>query len=162
LDAEAAAAEICSETEEQDEFEQSISEQTNTEQPESEKEEQILPGIELSETVKGLAIIDENAAEELLEEKQPESNENNIDSYIDEAFKFKQNGDYESAIIYYMYALDSKPENSLVFWIILDICVLYKEMGQAELARQILEGYVEIYGNVMDKQVKDEIERNLI
>ncbi len=90
-----------------------------------------------------------------------ETVEASIDSYIDEAFRFKQEGDYESAILYYMYALDSKPEDSLVFWVILDICVLYKEMGQIELAKQILESYVELYGNVMDQQVRDEIMRNL-
>ena len=90
-----------------------------------------------------------------------ETDEASVDSYIDEAFRFKQEGDYESAILYYMYALDSKPEDSLVFWVILDICVLYKEMGQIELAKQILESYVELYGNVMDTQVRDEIMRNL-
>ncbi len=90
-----------------------------------------------------------------------ENDEASVDSYIDEAFRFKQEGDYESAILYYMYALDSKPEDSLVFWVILDICVLYKEMGQIELAKQILESYVELYGSVMDTQVRDEIMRNL-
>ncbi|MDP4093335.1 MAG: hypothetical protein Q8920_08240 [Bacillota bacterium] len=84
-----------------------------------------------------------------------------IDQYIDMAFSFKEKGDFESAILNYMYALDKKPDDNLVFWVILDICVLYKEMGQTDLAREILESYVDSYGHVMDPAVRVEIERNL-
>lgn len=85
----------------------------------------------------------------------------NINDYIEEAFRLKGTGDLEGAILHYMYALDKGLENEAVFWVILDMCVLYKELGQAEMARDILESYVESYGSVMDAAIKAEIERNL-
>lgn len=88
--------------------------------------------------------------------------DSSIEDYIDEAFRLKENGDIEGAILHYMYALDKKPADDLVFWIILDTCVLYKELGQAELARDILQGYVEKYGHIMDVSVRVEIEKNLL
>ena len=85
-----------------------------------------------------------------------------INDCIDEAFRLKERKDLEGAILYYMYALDKKPEKDLVFWIILDICVLYKSLGQTELAKEILESYVNAYGDAMDVALKAEIERNLV
>jgi len=85
-----------------------------------------------------------------------------LNECVDEAFRLKEQGDFEGAILYYMYALDRKPEKDLVFWIILDICVLYKAMGRVDLAREILESYVNNYGSVMNETVKSEIERNLL
>lgn len=89
-------------------------------------------------------------------------NQSGLAKSIDEAFRLKENGNYEGALLHYMNALTQKPANDLVFWIILDICSLYKELGQLELARDILESYVINYGNVMDASVKNEIERNLM
>jgi hypothetical protein len=60
-----------------------------------------------------------------------------------------------------MYALDKSPDNDLVFWVILDICVLYKAMGQAELAKDILQSYQSGYADIMDEAIRAEIERNL-
>ena len=61
-----------------------------------------------------------------------------------------------------MNVLEQNPEDDLVFWIILDICVLYKSLGQVELAKAMLEDYIKIYGGVMDYSVLLEIERNLM
>lgn len=80
---------------------------------------------------------------------------------IEEAFRLKETGDSEGAIIYYMYALDKKPQRDLTFWIVLDICVMYKTLGQQELALNILNSYYDIYGGIMDISVKEEIEKNL-
>ena len=85
-----------------------------------------------------------------------------IDECIEEAFRFKQQGDAEGAILYYMYALDRKPQKDLAFWIVLDICVIYKTLGQYELAFDILNSYYDVFGGMMDASVKEEIERNLI
>lgn len=85
-----------------------------------------------------------------------------IAQYIDEAFRLKGLGDFEGAILYYMYALDKNPDKDAVFWIVLDTCVLYKELGQIELAKEILESYVSSYGDLMDVAVRAEIESNLI
>ena len=85
-----------------------------------------------------------------------------VAQYIDEAFRLKESGDFEGAILYYMYALDKNPDKDVVFWIILDTCVLYKELGQVELAKEILASYVSNYGDLMDAAVKSEIESNLI
>lgn len=80
---------------------------------------------------------------------------------VEEAFRLKECGDLEGAILYYMYALDNSPQKELVFLIILDICTLYKTLGQVELAREILESYADGYGGQMDDFVRAEIERNL-
>lgn len=84
-----------------------------------------------------------------------------INDCIDEAFRLKELGDFEGAILYYMYALDKNPGKSVVFWIILDICVLYKLLGQAEFAKEILKSYTVNYGDIMDESVKAEIDKNL-
>jgi tetratricopeptide (TPR) repeat protein len=84
-----------------------------------------------------------------------------IDECIEEAFRLKELGDFEGAIIYYMYALDKKPGRDLTFWIVLDICVMYKSLGQRELALDILNSYYDIYNDIMDISVKEEIEYNL-
>lgn len=125
---------------------------------EAEEESQSIPGVETMS-------VDYNSTEQeaaALEIEKGIAEIQTVDDYIDEAFKLKENGDFEGAILYYMYALDMGPENDLVFWIILDTCVLYKELGQTELARDILESYVNIYGNIMDTSVKVEIEKNLL
>ncbi len=84
-----------------------------------------------------------------------------IEECIEEAFRLKEEGDSEGAIIYCMYALDKKPPKELTFWIVLDICVMYKALGQHELALDILNSYYDIYGEIMDASVKEEIEKNL-
>ncbi len=84
-----------------------------------------------------------------------------IDECIKEAFRLKEIGDFEGAIIYHMYALDKKPEKDLTFWIVLDICVIYKSLGQQELALDILNSYYDIYSDIMDISVKEQIENNL-
>lgn len=84
-----------------------------------------------------------------------------IEDCINEAFRLKGTGDFEGAILHHMCALDKKPGKELTFWIILDICVMYKSLGQQELALDILNSYYEAYGDTMDISVKDEIRRNL-
>jgi len=84
-----------------------------------------------------------------------------IEECIDEAFRLKQTGDFEGAILYFMYALDKKPQRELTFWIILDICVMYKSLGQQDLALEILNGYYEAYGDTMDVRLRDDIIRDL-
>lgn len=87
--------------------------------------------------------------------------EKSVDKIIDEAFNLKEKGDYEGAIINFFYALDSKPSDDVVFWIVLDICVMYKQLGQVELAKEVLASYISQYGDLMDETVRYEIELNL-
>ncbi len=89
------------------------------------------------------------------------SNSLTIEDCINEAFRLKGAGDFESAILYHMYALDKKPCKELTFWTILDICVMYKSLGQQELALDIMNSYYETYGDTMDSYVKEEIGKNL-
>jgi len=84
-----------------------------------------------------------------------------LDECVDEAFRLKGQGDSEGAILYFMYALDRKPGKDLAFWIVLDICVLYKSLGQVDFARDMLATYFDNYNDDMDKKVRDEIESNL-
>jgi asparagine N-glycosylation enzyme membrane subunit Stt3 len=106
--------------------------------------------------------IEENEID-TLEDKELDTAESlSLNDCVDMAFKFKEQGDFEGAILYYMYALDRNPDKDLVFWIVLDICVLYKALGQVEFAHDILSSYVGSFSDVMDISVKDEIEKNLL
>ncbi|HEY9063248.1 MAG TPA: hypothetical protein VIO64_22540, partial [Pseudobacteroides sp.] len=84
-----------------------------------------------------------------------------VDRLIEEAFILKASGDLEGAIASYMYALENDIEDQVVFWLVLDICVLYKQLGKSDLAKDILESYVANYGNIMDEDVKAQIVCNL-
>jgi hypothetical protein len=81
--------------------------------------------------------------------------------FIDEVFSLKQGGDLEGALLCYMEALDRQLDEELVFWIIVDICVIYKTLGQVELARDVLQSYMSRYGHIMSNAVRQEIEQNL-
>ncbi|NLK86150.1 MAG: hypothetical protein GX279_01485 [Clostridiaceae bacterium] len=96
-----------------------------------------------------------------IENNIQDSDNMTIEECIDEAFRLREAGDPEGSILYFMYALDKKPQKELTFWIILDICVMYKSLGQQDLALDILDGYYDIYGDEMDSSVKEEIVRNL-
>lgn len=85
-----------------------------------------------------------------------------LEGCVDEAFRLKGQGDCEGAILYFMYALDRKPDRELAFWIVLDICVLYKSIGQVDFARDMLSTYFNTYHGFMDDQVRNEIESNLL
>ncbi|NTV88795.1 MAG: hypothetical protein HGA22_00290 [Clostridiales bacterium] len=100
-------------------------------------------------------------SEENIDKMGLENEITDIGEFIEEAFQLKEKGDLEGAALYYMYVLDRKPSKQLIFWIVLDICVLYKELGQKTLAMDILSGYAERYSDIMNEDVRMEIERNL-
>lgn len=85
-----------------------------------------------------------------------------LDEYISEAFRLKENGDLEGAILYFMYALDKNPDDQLAFLIVLDICSLYKELGQIDHAKELLSNYIGDSGEYMDDSARYEIEKNLL
>jgi tetratricopeptide (TPR) repeat protein len=85
-----------------------------------------------------------------------------INECIDEAFRLKEQGDFEGAVLCYTHILDKNPDRDLVFWIVLDVCTIYKFLGQVELAKEILEEYLRNYSEVMDKSLIVEIEKNLV
>jgi hypothetical protein len=86
---------------------------------------------------------------------------NVVDRLIEEAFLLKASGDLEGAITNYMCALEQDIEDQVVFWLVLDICVLYKQLGKSDLAKDILESYVTDYGSIMNEDVKTQIISNL-
>lgn len=94
--------------------------------------------------------------------KQDISSHLSLEECLDEAFRLKGQDDFEGAILYFMYALDRKPDKDLAFWIVLDICVLYKSMSQVEFARDMLSSYFDAYSDFMDTSIRDEIEKNLL
>ena len=86
---------------------------------------------------------------------------NEVDRLIEHAFMLKASGDLEGAIVNYMYALEHDIDDQVVFWLVLDICVLYKQLGKPDLAKDILESYVANYGSIMNDDVKAQIICNL-
>jgi hypothetical protein len=103
---------------------------------------------------------EENIDKMGIENNIQDGNSMTIEECIEEAFRLKGSGDCEGAILYYMYALDKQPNKELTFWIILDICVLYKSLGLQEMALEILNNYYTV-GGVFDEFSKEEIEKNL-
>ena len=82
-------------------------------------------------------------------------------SLVTRAFESKDGGRMEEAVGYYMEALEHEPEKEMVFWIVLDVCALYKQLGLDELAKSILEGIIGQYGSIIQPDVKAEIMKNL-
>lgn len=85
-----------------------------------------------------------------------------IEECINLAFTHKKNNCLEDALVYYLAALDKKPDRDVVFWLVLDVCTIYKSIGKSELAQIILESYTSDYCNVMDDNVKMQIEKSLL
>ncbi len=83
------------------------------------------------------------------------------DTLIRKAFECKGSGRKAEAIEYYDRALQHNPHGEMVFWIVLDMCALYKQLGLNDLARSILEGVVSQYGNLIQPEIKMEIMNNL-
>jgi len=61
----------------------------------------------------------------------------------------------------FIKALEMKPDNEAAFWIVLDICTIYKNIGQAELAKSILQSYMDEFGLLMSEEVKQQILQGL-
>ncbi|NJD03349.1 MAG: hypothetical protein FIA99_12325 [Ruminiclostridium sp.] len=120
----------------------------NTQQPEN----------NLEKSVDSVENIDKMRLETF---EQDNSSHLSLEDCVDEAFRLKEQGDCEGAILYFMYALDRKPGKDLTFWIVLDICVLYKSIGQVGFARNMLSTYFDTYSDFMDDRVREEIESNL-
>ncbi len=87
--------------------------------------------------------------------------ENNAQSLVAKAFESKDKGRRAEAVEYYMKALQHDPDREMLFWIVLDVCTLYKQLGLAPLAQSILEGIVEKYEAVIKPEIKEEIIKNL-
>lgn len=103
--------------------------------------------------------LDTQDVDESLELSGRDTESLSIEGCIDRAFILKQTGDLESAVSILMQALDKEPDDKLVFWIILDICAMYKSLGQNEFAKGILEGYLQNFEDQMDDAVKSEIQK---
>lgn len=87
----------------------------------------------------------------------PEQQGNSLTEIIQKAFLLKQQGDITEAAALYMAALDQKPDNETAFWIVLDICAIYKTIGHADLAEDILLTYIDTFEHLMSEEVKDQI-----
>jgi len=57
--------------------------------------------------------------------------------------------------------LEKKPDDQLILWIVVDICSLYKQLGQNELARETMESYMNTYGTSLDPAMKEELLKNI-
>ena len=84
-----------------------------------------------------------------------------VESMLEKAFLLMQEGREFEAVSVFMDALDKKPDNEVVFWIVVDICVIYKNAGQTELAQDILKTYIDEYESIMSNDVKELILQNL-
>lgn len=76
---------------------------------------------------------------------------------IDKAFQLKQQGKEIEAAALYMIALEKRPDNETTFWLVLDICAIYKATGHADLAEDILLTYIDTFEDIMSEEVKDQI-----
>lgn len=91
----------------------------------------------------------------------PDQQDNSLAEMIKKAFLLKQQGDVMEAAVLYMTALDQKPDNDTAFWIVLDICAIYKTTGHADLAEDILLTYMDAFEHLMSEEVKDQILQSL-
>ena len=103
------------------------------------------------------------AIEEIEHNEDVAKDEQIIDanSLVLKAFECKDSGKKEEAIEHYLSALQYEQSNEMVFWIVLDVCALYKQLGLSDLAKIILEGLVSKYGSIIQPDIKKEIMNNL-
>lgn len=94
--------------------------------------------------------------------KKQEEELGDADSLVLKAFSCKGEGKKQEAIEYYFKALEHRPDKQMIFWIVLDICTLYKQLNLNKLAVSILESLVSRYGDVIEPDIKEEILNNLI
>lgn len=94
-------------------------------------------------------------------DSMPDIENLSIDECIDMAFLHKQKGEPELAVLYYMNVIDKHLPKDLALMVLLDICALYKEMGNPEVAKNVLEGYLAKFSEMLDTEEKTEIEKNL-
>lgn len=93
--------------------------------------------------------------------KADEDEFNKAEDYVLKAFECKDEDNKVEAVEYYMKAMQHQPDNEMVFWIVLDVCALYKQLGLSDLAQIILEGLVNEYGAAIQPEIKEEIMKNL-
>jgi predicted negative regulator of RcsB-dependent stress response len=109
----------------------------------------------------GIETVEEASEEIPLAATQNNNNifgENNL---VLKAFESKASGRREEAIKYYTKALQTEKNSEMLFWIVLDICALYKQLGLNDLAGIILDGIVSEYGAIIKPGIKAEIMNNL-
>ncbi len=81
-----------------------------------------------------------------------------VDECINKAFDLKEARDLESAVTYYLCALNKNPERDVAFLIALDACAILKELGRPQMAKNIIEKFKAKYGNFSDISIGAEIE----
>lgn len=115
---------------------------------------------------------DANDVNFVIDDEVPDSREDNeeisepeciidADFLVLKAFESKDDGRKEEAIEHYIEALQYEPNNEMIYWIVLDVCALYKQLGLNELAKSILQGLDSEYGSLIRPEVKMEIMNNL-
>ncbi|AEY64912.1 hypothetical protein [Clostridium sp. BNL1100] len=114
----------------------------------------------IEETVACDEILEDTPEQEVAEDTCAPVNESEI--LVLKAFDCKVKGQKEQAVQYYTKALDyGSLSNDMVFWVVLDICTLYKELGLNELACSILNSVAKRYGNELKPEIRAEIIKNL-
>jgi len=121
----------------------------------AEKEENTEKNVDTSD------IIDKMGLGAISDSIELSSDRLSIDEAIDQAFFLKQEGRELEAASLFINALDMKPDTEVAFWIVLDICVIYKNFGQSELAADILQSYMNEYNDLMSDEVKEQIMQSL-
>ncbi|NLY18716.1 MAG: hypothetical protein GX045_07150 [Clostridiaceae bacterium] len=108
-------------------------------------------------------IIDKMGVDEISSDSVPylDLNGLSLNDLIDKAFLLKQEGRESEAVSLYMEALNRNPDDEAAFWIVLDICSIYKNSGQTELAEDILLTYIDEFEHIMSEEVKDQILQSL-
>lgn len=83
-----------------------------------------------------------------------------IEELIDKAFELKKEGKSIEAVELYIRALEKRPEEQTALWIVIDICTIYKQLGQEQLSNEMIKSYLETAGEGLDQQIKEEIMNN--
>jgi tetratricopeptide (TPR) repeat protein len=118
-------------------------------------------GENTEKNVDTLDIIDKMGLDTVTDSDELSPVQLSMEELLDRAFLLKQEGRELEAASLYINALDMKPDTEVAFWIVLDICVIYKNFGRTELATDILQAYVNEYDNLLSNEVKEQIMQSL-
>lgn len=90
-------------------------------------------------------------------EVEAPAREDSLEQCIEKAFDRKEEGFLEGAVLYYRRALNLKPERELAAWIYVEMCAIYKGLGQVERMRELLKEARDL----AKPEVLEAIERNV-
>ena len=94
----------------------------------------------------------------IVTEQDPKTDLNDVNSLINLAFDSLYGGKLEEAAEYFYNAIDTRPPLNLEVMIAIQLCMIFSELGRADLSYDILTGYNEKYREQLSDEDRTALE----